>query len=96
MEGTKLAEKLDSKDTDSSHPNLALKAEWPSTNVWRQFVHLAARISPDAATKLIDDVPDSEIHAFLRVALAGSFVGQEPARIRSVWRNQEREITAVW
>lgn len=96
VEGTKLAEELYSKDTDSSHPNLALKAEWPSTNVWRQFVHLAAHISPDAATKLIDDVPDSEIHAFLGVALASSLVGQEPARIRSVWRNQEREITAVW
>jgi hypothetical protein len=55
-DGTKLAEELYAKDKDSSVPNLALKALWPSTNVWRQFVGLAARISPDVATKLIDAV----------------------------------------
>jgi len=96
LDGTKLAEDLYAKDTDPSKPNLALKAQWPSTNVWRQFVGLAARISPEAATKLIDEVPDSEIHAFLRVALASSLLGQEPAAIRSVRRDQDREIIEVW
>jgi hypothetical protein len=95
-DGTKLAEELYTKDTDSSGPNLALKALWPSTNVWRQFVGLAARISPDVATKLIDEVPDSEIHAFLRVAVASSLVGQEPRTVHSVRRNQGGEIMEFW
>jgi hypothetical protein len=96
VEGTSLAEKLYAKDTDFSDPNQALKAQWPSTNVWRQLVGLGARISPDEATKLIDEVPDSEIHAFLRVALASSLVGQEPSTVRSIRRDQDHDIVEYW
>jgi hypothetical protein len=95
-EGNVLAQQLYVKDADSTSQNLALKAQWPSTNFWREFVGLAARVSPDEATKLIDDVPDPEIHAFLRVALASSLMGQEPRMVHPVIRNQEHEITAVW
>lgn len=95
-EGSVFAQQLYAKDTDLTAPNLALKAQWPSTNVWRQFVGLAARVSPDEATKVIDDVPDPEIHAFLRVALASSLMGQEPRMVHPVIRNQHREIVAVW
>jgi hypothetical protein len=95
-EGNVLAQQLYAKDADSTSPNLALKAQWPSTNFWRQFIGLAARVSPDEATKVIDEVPDPEIHAFLRVALASSLMGQEPRMVHPVIRNQDHEITAVW
>jgi hypothetical protein len=95
-EGNTLAEQLYAKDADSTSPNLALKAQWPSTNFGREFVGLAAHVSPDEATKLIDDVPDPEIHAFLRVALASSLMGQEPRMVHPVIRTQEHEVTAIW
>jgi len=94
--GTKFAEELYAKDTDSTNPNAAIKAQWPSTNVWLQFVGLAARISPQMATGIIDQVPDPEILVFLRVALASSLMGREPRTIRAVRRNQEREVTEFW
>ncbi len=92
----KVGEELYKKDSDPSDPNLALKVQWHSTNVWRQFVGLAARISPEAALNLIEDVPDPEIHAFLRVALACSLLGQEPAEILSLTRTREGDFTDVW
>ncbi len=95
-EGAAFAQQLYAKDADSTTPNLALKAQWPSTNFWRQFVGLAARVSPDEATRIIDEVPDPEIHAFLRVALASSLMGQEPRMVHPVIRNQKHEVTAVW
>jgi hypothetical protein len=95
-EGSVFAQQLYTKDADLTAPNTALKAQWPSTNAWREFVALAARISPDEATKVIDDVPDPEIHAFLRVALASSLMGVEPRMVHPVVRNQEHEITALW
>ncbi len=93
-EGNTFAQRLYAKDADLSAPNTALKAQWPSTNAWRQFVGLAARISPDEATNLIDEVPDPEIDAFLRVALASSLMGVEPRMVHPVIRNHE--VTAVW
>ena len=95
-EGTVFAQQLYAKDADLTAPNTALKAQWPSTNAWRDFVGLAARVSPDEATKVIEEVPDPEIHAFLRVALASSLMGVEPRMVHPVIRNQDHEITAVW
>ena len=95
-DGMKVADELYKKDSDPSDPNLALKVQWHSTNVWRQFVGLATRISPEAAMKLIEEVPDPEIHAFLRVALACSLLGQEPAEILSLKRTKEGDFTDVW
>jgi hypothetical protein len=95
-EGTVFAQQLYAKDADLTAPNTAVKAQWPSTNAWRDFVGLAARVSPDEATKVIDDVPDPEINAFLRVALTSSLMGQEPRMVHPVIRNQDHEITAVW
>jgi hypothetical protein len=95
-EGSAFARQLYAKDADPATPNTALKAQWPSTNFWRESVGLAARVSPDEATKIIDDVPDPEIHAFLRVALATSLMGQEPRMVHPVVRNQDHEITAIW
>jgi hypothetical protein len=75
-EGSVFAQQLYAKDADLTAPNTAPKAQCPSTNASRQFVGLSARVSPEEATKVIDEVPDPEIHAFLRVALASLFDGR--------------------
>jgi len=95
-EGNTFAQQLYAKDAGLTAPNTALKAQWPSTNRWREFVGLAARVSPDEATKMIEAVPDPEIHAFLRVALVSSLMGVEPRMVHPVIRNQNHEITALW
>jgi hypothetical protein len=95
-EETVFAQQLYAKDADLTAPNTALKAQWPSTNAWRDFVGLAARVSPDEAAKVIEEVPDPEIHAVLRMALASSLMDAEPRMVHPVVRNQDHEITAVW
>jgi hypothetical protein len=54
-EGSVFAQQLYAKDADLTAPNTALKAQWPSTNAWRRFVGLSARVSPEEATKVIDE-----------------------------------------
>ncbi len=44
----------------------------------------------------IDEVPDPEIHVFLRVALASSLMGVEPRMVRPVIRSQDHEVTVGW
>ena len=87
--GIKLAEERYEKDSDASDPNLALKAQWPSTNAWRQFIQLVARISPDAATTLINDVQDPEIRAFLRVSMASGLLGSELPHLQVISRHRD-------
>ena len=95
-EGNTFAQQLYAKDAGLTAPNTALKAQWPSTNAWRQFVGLSARFSPEEATKVVDEVPDPEIHAFLRVPLASSLIGSVPRMVRPVIRDQNHEIRAIW
>ncbi len=73
--GGGFAEKLYKTDTDSDDPNLALKAFWPSANAWTNFVRLAAEASPDAALKLVNEIPDEEIRPIVRIALAAAWLG---------------------
>jgi hypothetical protein len=87
--GIKLAEEWYEKDSDASDPNLALKAQWPSTNAWRQFMQLVARISPDAATRLINDVQDPEIRVFLRVSMASGLLGSELPHLQVISRHRD-------
>ena len=77
-QGFKLAETLYAADTDADDPNQAAKAEWPSTSVWRQFVALATRISPQTALQAINSIPDPEIQCLETIALADSLLGAPP------------------
>lgn len=77
-QGFELAQKLYSTDTDASDPNQAVKAEWPSTSVWHQFVTLAAKISPQTALQAINTIPDPEIQSLETIALANSLLGASP------------------
>jgi hypothetical protein len=42
----KLADKLYSRDVDSSDPNLLFKGFWPATALWRRCVQYASKVSP--------------------------------------------------
>jgi hypothetical protein len=71
----KVAQKLYELDSDTSDPNLALKANWPCTNIWWRTIRLAARISPDYASKIVAEIPDPEIRTFVKVAFGNSLLG---------------------
>ena len=74
-EGMKLAKKMYESDTDASDPNLALKASWPSSALWRSLVVNGAQISATVAERLIAEIPDEEIRAYQRVSYANSLLG---------------------
>lgn len=70
----KAAEKVYAYDTDADDPNKAFKGTWPSADLWRKCVQVAARISPALAEEIIGEVPDPEIAASERVGFAGSLL----------------------
>ncbi|HMK30868.1 MAG TPA: hypothetical protein VK473_14380, partial [Terriglobales bacterium] len=69
QEAMKLAEKSYKRDSDSTDPNLALKAMWPSTEIWREFISLLADTNPEMAQRLLKDIPDPEIATCVEVAI---------------------------
>jgi len=71
----KAAEKLYAHDTDADDPNKAFKGTWPSADLWRKCVQVAAKISPALAEEIISGIPDPEIAASEKVAFAGSLLG---------------------
>jgi hypothetical protein len=71
----KVAQKLYERDNDPSDPNLALKAKRPSTIVWWRTVRLAARISPDYASRILAEIPGPEIRTFVKVAFGNTLLG---------------------
>src|SRR5215469_578784 len=73
----KAAEKLYGEDTDAEDPNKAFKGNWPSSNLWRRCVQVAAQISPTLADDIISDIPDPEIAATEKAAYASSLLGAE-------------------
>jgi len=79
--GADAAEKLFKKDSDADNANQALKAYWPSSGAWKRLVRVAARISQDFAVELINEIPDAEIKATQRLALAADLLGapQDPS-----------------
>jgi hypothetical protein len=63
------------EDSENDNVNEALKAYWPSSAAWRQFIRLAARISEPFALSLVNEIPDPEIKAVQRLALVGDLLG---------------------
>jgi hypothetical protein len=83
----KIAHKLYEKDVDSSDPNLAMKAQWPSAGLWRKVVMLGARVSPDVGEQLMAEIPDPEIRALQAVSFANSLLGGSDYPFRFIeWR----------
>jgi hypothetical protein len=85
----KAAEKLYAHDTDSDDPNKAFKGTWPSADLWRKCVQVAAKISPALAEEIIGEIPDPEIAASEKVAFAGSLLGAggEPVIVSDCRKN---------
>jgi len=83
--GAEAAEKLFQKDSDPDNANQALKAYWPSSGAWKRLVRVATRISQDFAVALINEIPDAEIKATQRLALAADLLGAP----------QDRSVTMV-
>jgi hypothetical protein len=71
----KAAEKMHEHDLDADDPNKAFKGTWPSTDLWRQCVRVAAKISPALAEEIISNLPDPDIAAAQKVAFASSLLG---------------------
>lgn len=71
----KIAQKLYERDSDPSDPNLALKAKWPSANLWWRTARMAARISPGYASGILAEIPDPEIRTFVKVAFGNTLLG---------------------
>ncbi len=86
----KAADKLHAHDTDADDPNKAFKGTWPSADLWRKCVQVAAKISPALAEEIIGEIPDPEIAASQRVAFAGSLLGAggEPVIVSDCRKNQ--------
>ncbi len=72
--GSALAQKLYKADSDSDGPEKLGKPFWPSTAAWIDLVSLAVSVSPDAALKLVSEVPDDEIRPAVRTALARAYL----------------------
>jgi hypothetical protein len=71
----KAAEKIYAHDTDADDPNKAFKGTWPSSDLWRKCVQVAAKISPALSEEIIANIPDPDIAAAQKVAFASSLLG---------------------
>jgi len=67
-------EKVYKDDSDSSDPNQALKAFWPSSNLWRALLVTAGELSPDYALALLPGIPDAEIRTVQQIAVASTLL----------------------
>jgi hypothetical protein len=75
-QGMKLARVRYSQDSDRENPNTAPKSMWPSTELYRQLVRLAAEVSPRLALELMTEIEDEEVQLAQRVMLASAWLGQ--------------------
>jgi hypothetical protein len=71
----KAANKIYEHDTNADDPNKAFKGAWPSTDLWREAIQEAAKISPSLPEQIMADLQDAEIAAFETVAFASALVG---------------------
>lgn len=68
--GLTMADRLYAVDSNPDDPNKALKAFWPSTNAYRDFLRAAGKISPLWAMGILKEIKDSELRAAVESALA--------------------------
>ncbi len=73
-EGFKLADALLEQDANPDSPNKALKAWWPSTDAYRRFVEIEARISDRAALGVLQQIQDPEIRTVESIMFARSLL----------------------
>ena len=71
----KSAEKIYASDIDADDPNKAFKGTWPSADLWRRCIQIAAKISPTLAEEIIAEIPDREVASAQKIAFASSLLG---------------------
>ncbi|PYX76176.1 MAG: hypothetical protein DMG72_05640 [Acidobacteria bacterium] len=84
----KIAVKLYSRDSDSDDPNQAFKAMWPSANLWRHCVQVAAKLAPSVAEEIIEEVPDADIKTFERITFANTLLGADTPPISIIEKHK--------
>ena len=73
----KIAGKLYAEDSNFDDPNQAFKGMWPSANLWRHCVAVAARLAPTPVEEIMQEITDVDIKAFERIAFANSLLGAD-------------------
>jgi tetratricopeptide (TPR) repeat protein len=73
----KIAGKLYAEDSNLDDPNQAFKGMWPSANLWRHCVAVAARLAPTPVEEIMQEITDIDIKAFERIAFANSLLGAD-------------------
>ena len=62
-------------------PIKSFKRTWPSADLWRQCVQIAAKISPALAEEIISEITDPKIAASQKVSFASSLLGAANAPV---------------
>ncbi len=91
----KIAGKLYADDSDLNDPNQAFKGMWPSANLWRHCVALAAKLSPSPVQEIMEDIPDPEIRTFERVTFANSLLGVDIESLSTVEKHRKGITVSV-
>jgi hypothetical protein len=85
--GFKAAEALLEKDSDTDDPNLALKAWWPSTDAYRRFIEVEARISHATTANILKEIKDPETRTLESIVVARELMGV-PMRDHQITRRR--------
>jgi hypothetical protein len=94
-EGLKVADKLREQDVNPDSRNEALKAWWPSTDAYRRFVEIEAKISSRAALDLLKEIKDPEIRTVESIMFARSLLGLPVKRFMVVEKRGGSETQSV-
>ncbi len=95
-QGMKIAQKFYEGDVDSSNSNLAMKAKWPSTGLWRKLIMVGAKVSPEFGEQLVSEVPDPEISTLEKVAYADSLLGAPDYPLTSIRWHKNQSNNALF
>jgi len=84
----KIAADLYNHDSDLDDPNQAFKGMWPSANLWRRCIAVAAKLSPNLSEEMIQDIPDPDLRAFETITLANSLLGVNVASLSIIEKHK--------
>ncbi len=92
-EGLSVAGKMLDIDINPDDPNKALKAWWPSTNAYRQFVEIETRISHPATAKLLQEIKDPEVRTVESIMFARTLLAAPMKQFKVVSRTKHGSDT---
>jgi hypothetical protein len=93
--GLALADKAYKDDANADDPNKALKAYWPSTEGYRSFLRVAAKISPQWAASLLKDIADPEVKVSAETAMALEYMGMGGGRSEVITARKDNVMSMV-